>query len=154
MSRMLLWAGIGLLAIGRGAVVDAGDEKPRHEAELKKLSGRWTTVREEKTADGTSRRSRIDLEFAGSTLKVFVYNDKGRLTFDGKLNVISAEELKGVGLGSVGRLGLAGAYEVKQKAEAHYDFVGEELVLVGRIGWRPWEGFHLSGQYRRAPAPK
>jgi hypothetical protein len=42
----------------------------------------------------------------------------------------------------------------RRKAEVYYDFVGEKMILIGRIGPRPFEGFILSGEYKRAEKPK
>ena len=39
----------------------ADEKETWQKAELKKLEGRWTTVREEKTDQGKIRRSRVEL---------------------------------------------------------------------------------------------
>jgi hypothetical protein len=138
---------VTLLAVGTPGPISglrADDKKAWEEAELKKLAGRWTTVREEK-ADGKARRRRLDLEFAGGELKVFVFDENDAKIWEGPpLKVIGAEL---VGRGLTGRLNL-------DKGEVYYDFVGEKLIVVGGIGPRPWEGFQLSGEYRRGEKPK
>jgi hypothetical protein len=153
MLRCFLW--VGLLAVLTACpfrALDAEGEKSWQEAEVKKLGGRWTTVREEKIAKEKVRRRRVDLEFADGKLTVFLFNEKDAQIFDDHLKVIGVEEVKGLGLGSIARLKLGG--NESQKAEVYYDFVGEKLILIGRIGWRPWEGFPLSGEYKRAEKPK
>jgi hypothetical protein len=66
--------------------------------------------------------------------------------------VLGVEQDKGIGDGNYGWLNLGG--NATQKVAFHYDFVGEKLVLIGRIRWRPWEGFRVSGEYQRAEKPK
>jgi hypothetical protein len=129
-----------------GQVLLAEDKNTWQEAELKKLQGRWTTFREEKTHEDKIRRRRVDLEFADGELRVLVFDEKDAKIWDGRLKVISVERVTG-GLGMTPRLNL-------DKGEVHYDFVGDKMIVVGRIGPRPWEGFPLSGEYQRAEQPK
>jgi hypothetical protein len=145
--------GVAFLTVCPSRALCADDKKPWEEAEFKKLSGRWTTFREEKTGQDKIRRSRVDLEFAGGKLKVFILDQTGARTrkSQDEIKVLGAEEIKGLGLGSIARLILGNE---RQKAEVYYDFVGDRLILVGRIGFRPWEGFHLSGEYKRAEKPQ
>jgi hypothetical protein len=125
----------------------ADDKKAWQEAELKKLAGRWTTVREEKTdPDQKTRRRRIDLEFVDGELRVLLFDEKGAQEGDGSLKVIGVEQV-GERVGPPFRLNL-------DKAEVYYDLVGEKLVVVGRVQPRPWEGFPLSGEYKRGAKPK
>ena len=73
MFRCFLWLGLlAVLMVCPVLSVHAGDKMAWQEAQLKKLSGRWTTVREEKAAPDKTRRTRVDLEFADGKLKVFV----------------------------------------------------------------------------------
>jgi len=117
------------------------DKKAWQEGELKKLEGRWTTVREEKTDQDKIRRRRVDLEFAGGSLKVFIVDEKDAQPWSGPpLKVIGVE--RDEALGSASRLKL-------ERAQVYYDFVGENLIIVGGIGHRPFEGLMLSGEYRR-----
>ena len=87
---------------------------------------------------------------------VFVFKENATIpSFDGKLRVLGVEEVKaqdGVGL-PFGRFTI-GSTTGTGKTEVYYDFVGDKLVIVGRIGWRPYEGFRLSGKYKRAEPPK
>src|SRR5262245_31240967 len=153
MPRFLFCVGLfAVLPACLSRPLAAGEKPTWQEAQLKKLSGRWTTVREETAGPDKVRRTRVDLEFADGKIKLFLFNEKGGMIFDGELRVIGVEEIKGVGLGPVSRLKLGG--NELQKAEVHYDFVGEKLILVGRIGWRPYEGFALSGEYQRPEKAK
>jgi hypothetical protein len=144
MLRCTLLAGLlAVLASGPSADLRAEDKKANdkkawQEAELKKLAGRWTSVREEKTGPDTTRTRRVDLEFAGGELSVSTFDDKGKREWDGSLKVV------GVGPNLL----------TFERAEAHYDLIDGRLVVVGRIGYRPWEGFALSGEYRRAAKAK
>jgi hypothetical protein len=126
------------------------DKKAWQENKLKKFQGRWTTVRDVKADKGKIRRQRVDLEFADGDLKVYlkVFTDGEKEdSWDGSIKVMGVEQ---VGMDS--RLILGDGKQ--KKAEIHYDFVGERLILVGRIGTRPWEGFRLSGEYKRVEKPK
>ena len=155
MLRSLLSAGlVAVLVCGLTGSLRAQGKKTWQEDQLRRLSGRWTTLHEQKDAAGRPLRTRVDLEFAEGKLNVFVLDESGtRRLFDGQLKVIGVKESEGPGIGWFARLSLGGSNEI-QRAEAYYDFVGEKLILVGRVGWRPWEGFHLSGEYRRAEKPK
>jgi hypothetical protein len=117
------------------------DKKAWQEAELKKLAGRWTTSREEKADQDKIRRRRVDLEFADGLLKVFIFDEKDVEPWKGPpLKVIGVERDEDAR--STSRLKL-------ERAEVYYDFVGEKMILVGAIGHRPFEGFKLSGEYKR-----
>jgi hypothetical protein len=113
------------------------DQKAWQEAELKKLAGRWTTVREEKAEKDKIRRITVDLQFADGNLSVtidgithpaprmvLVKPDRGPARFDLGINPI------------------------------YYSFVGGQLIVVGTIMNRPFEGFDLSGEYRRSEPAK
>jgi hypothetical protein len=102
---------------------------------------------------GKTHRTRVELEFADGKLKVIVFKENAtKRLFDGELRVLGDEAVKVVGFGNFARLNLGG--DETQKVEVYYDFVGEKVILVCRIGWRPWEGFPLSGEYTRAARPK
>jgi hypothetical protein len=154
MLRSLLW--FGLLAVLTGCptrALYAQDQTAWQKAQLQKLGGRWAAAREEKTAPDKIHRTRVELDFSDGKLKVFVFNENAtKPFFDGALRVIGVEQVKVLGLGDYGQLNLGG--NETQKVVVYYDFVGEKLILVGRIGWRPWEGFHLSGEYSPAETPK
>jgi len=124
----------------------ADDKKAWQQAEREKLAGRWTASREERTDKDQIRRTRVDLEFTDGRLEVFHYDEKGSQIWYGGLKVIGVEQV-GSGPGAASRLNL-------DKGEVYYDFVGDKLILVGRIGPRPWEGFHLSGEFKRGSKPK
>ena len=120
--------------------------KAWQETELKKFQGRWTAFREEKTDQGKARRQWVDLEFADGKMKVVILDENRKQVWDGPpLKVMGVE--RGEGLGLAARLKL-------ERAAVYYDFVGEKLILVGGIGHRPFEGFMLSGEYKRMEKPK
>ena len=137
---------VGVLMVGPFCALQADDKKTWQEGELKKLEGRWTTVREEKTDQGKNRRRRVDVEYVGGNLKVFIFDKKAAPPWEESLKVIGVEQSGGRGLAS--RLNL------ERQEEIYYDFVGKNLILVGGIGHRPFEGFKLSGEYKRVEKPK
>lgn len=134
-------------AAGPDARPAADDKKAWQESELKRFQGRWQTYREEKIGDEPVRRRWLELEFADGRMKLVVRDENKKQTFDGRLEVMKIESF---GWGS--RLVL-GQGEIK-KAEIYYDFVGDKLILAGRIPPRPYEGFSLSGEYKRVEKPK
>jgi hypothetical protein len=135
-----------VLTLFPNRVLHADEKKSWQEAELKRLEGRWTTVREEKTDQDKIRRRRVELEVAGGNLNVFVFNEERPEPWNGPpLKVIGVE--RGDALGSPSGLKL-------ERAEVYYDFVGEKLIVVGGIANRTWEGFKLSGEYKRVEKPK
>src|SRR5207253_3158 len=99
--------------------IDAGDDAWQ-QAEFKKLTGRWTTTREEKSG-GKTRMRRIELDLTSSRLAVLVKDEGGKSSFKDELKVKSVEPLKAVGLGGVGLLRLHGFSE-KQTVQIYYDF--------------------------------
>jgi hypothetical protein len=125
-----------------GRLLAANDKRTWQETELEKFLGRWTMVREERTDKGKIRRKFVELEFADGNLKVLIYDEKDGSRWKGSLKVMGVEQLE---TGS--RLILGNG---ERKTEVYYDFVGGRLILVGKIGPRPWEGFRLSGEYKRA----
>ena len=127
-------------------VVHGDDKKAWQEAELKKFGGRWTTYREEKN-DQEVRRSWVELEFADGKMEVFILDEK-------KKEIWRGPPLKAMGIEQVGFARLTLGYGERKIAEVYYDFVGEKIILIGRIGSRPFEGFILSGEYKRAEKPK
>ena len=147
---------VGLMAASMGApirVLHADDPTPWQQEQFKKLSGHWTTIRMAKSATDELRKIQVDLEFVAGELKVDLHDPKdGKRLFQDKLKVVDVAAVNGLGGGSHARLIVGG--NASQKAEVSYDFVGEKLVLVGRVGWRPWEGFSLSGEYQRPEKAK
>ena len=141
MFRGTLWLGlIAILAVCPFHALHAGDEKSGdkkwQEAELKKLTGRWTTVRKEKEKDKV-RTTQVDLEFADGKLSVTMNGS----TYSAPPMVLVKQD-KGPG-----RLDL-GINPI------YYSFVGEKLIVVGHILNRPFEGFDLSGEYKRSEQTK
>jgi hypothetical protein len=146
---------IVILTAGSPCFVCAQDKTVGKTDHLKRLLGRWMTVREQKDPAGKLLRTRVELEFASDKLNVFVLNEDGtKRLFDGQLRILGVEQLDKPGLGWFWRINLGGRETETRRVDAYFDFVGENLILVGRIGWRPWEGFHLSGDYKRAEKPK
>ena len=125
-----------------GQVLPAEEKATWQETELEKFQGRWTTVRDEQADTGKIRRKFVELEFTDSNLKVSISGERYDSPWEGSLKVTGVERV-----GPASRL-ILGDGE-RKKAEVYYDFVGEKLILVGRIGPRPWEGFRLSGEYKR-----
>jgi hypothetical protein len=123
----------------------ATDKKTWQEADLKKLAGRWPTVREEKTDQDTVRRRRMDLEFTEGELRVLVLDEEGREVRDNHIKVVGVEH--------AGRYGMASRVKFDHEEEVYYDFVGGKLILVGGIRRRPFV-CQLSGEYKRAEKPK
>ena len=136
---------VGVLMVGPFCALQADDKKTWQEGELKKLEGRWTTVREEKTDQGKNRRRRVDVEFVGGNLKVYIFDKKDARPWEGSLKVTGVER--------AGSRGLASRLNLERQEEVYYGFVGENLILVGGIGHRPFEGFKVSGEYKRAENP-
>jgi hypothetical protein len=145
MFRHFLFLGVGLLAICRCSALLAEDQQEWQAAELKKLGGRWTTVREQKVEQDKIQRTRVDLEFADGELRVFLFDGKNAQFWHGGLKVIGVEMIDGKWWKPQLKL---------SNADVYYDFVGEKLILVGRVLPRPWEGFQLSGEYVRAKKPE
>jgi hypothetical protein len=147
MRCCLLWLGILAILTASSVHTFAVDEKEDwRKAQRKKLVGRWTTVREEKSDQGKAWRNRVDLEFTDSELKVSIDDEKGGKIWAGPpLKVISVER--------AGKRGLAWRLDLERDEQIYFDFVGEKLIMVGKIGHRPFEGFPLSGEYRRADNP-
>jgi hypothetical protein len=125
-----------------GQDLPADNKKPWQETELKRFQGRWTALREEKTDQEGVRRREVELEFGDGRVKITILDEKRNQTWSNSLQVIGVEQV-----GPVSRLVL-GSGEQK-KAEVYYDFAGDKMILVGRIIPRPFEGFSLSGEYRR-----
>jgi hypothetical protein len=152
MRRCALWAGLlAVLAVCPSRDLPADDKtadgkKAWQAAELEKLAGRWTAVREEQIDPGKTRRRRVDLEFAGGELRVSLSDEDGKPVWDGSLAVTGVEPSR-----EREWLPLVLRFD---KALAYYDLDGERLVVVGRVWPRPWEGLVLSGEYKRAAKPR
>jgi len=144
MRRFLLWLGVfSILTAGPIRTFPADEKDDWQQAQRKRLVGRWTTIREEKTDQGKTRRNKVDLEFTDSELKVSIDYEKG-----GKIS--AGPPLKVIGVERAGKRGLASRLDLERDEQIYFDFVGGKLILVGGIGHRPFEGFPLSGEYRRA----
>jgi hypothetical protein len=132
------------LSLGAARSILADEKQPARDAKLEQFLGRWTTSRERKE-DEKVRRYQLVLEFKGGELTFFT--EEGRK----KENQFTLNVIKDV-------RGKDAAYLILGHAESryvvHYDFVGERLILVGRLPNRPFEGFSLSGEYQRAEKPK
>ncbi len=137
---------VGVLGVFAVGPVGAGEKNTWQDAELKKLQGRWTTVREEKTDRDKVRRTRLELEFTDGRLTVYTFDEKGAQSRVGPPLIVT-EIQRADAAGAAARLKL-------ERAEVYYDFVGEKLIVVGGIAHRPFEGLKLSGEYKRAEKPK
>ena len=155
MLRSFLWIGFIAALMTCPTYARAQDQAAWQDAQLKKLSGRWTTMRQEKAGPDKIRQLRVELEFGDGKVKVVVFQkDASKRLFDGNLRVLGVERVKpGSGLGSFARLSV-GSTTGTGKYDVYFDFVGDQLVLVGVIGWRPFEGFQLSGEYKQGEMPK
>jgi hypothetical protein len=119
--------------------VRAGDVTPRE------LSGRWVATRDV-PRDGTPVRSRLLLDFTRDRLTMTT-EVGGKKETEFVLTVVEARP--GTGLP---RLVLG--HGERSRYEVAYDAEGDRLVLVGRLLNRPFEGFSLSGVYRRPAAAR
>ena len=63
-----------------GPIIRADNEQSWQQSELQKLQGRWTTLREEKSDQGKSRRQWVELEFAGGGLKILILDENRNQT--------------------------------------------------------------------------
>jgi len=115
----------------------------------KKLSGRWSTARENKKAkaERTARRASISL-FTEDALTVELFHSRMKLDRTRTTNLKSSASGERTEPESGRARGSASAATFKQAGRGLFtDFEGEKLILVGRINWRPWLGFALSGEY-------
>ena len=140
----VLLAAVGQEPINRA---NADAKNTWQDSEIKKLQGRWTVIREEKNYQNKVRRGWMDLEFADRRLKIVTLDENRKQTWDSSLEVIDVERV-----GPVSRLILG--HGTQKKAEVYFDFVGDKLILVGRIVPRPFEGFQFSGEYARVEQPR
>jgi hypothetical protein len=138
---VLLLAGLWLSAT---TTIRAEDKPLAREPGLEQLLGRWSTSREMKEGE-KARHSQLVLEFRGGEL-TFYTEEGGTKGNQFTLNVIAVEQDKGVSHLVLGRGG--------SKYVVYYDFQRGRLILVGRLLNRPFEGFSLSGEYKRVEAPK
>jgi hypothetical protein len=128
--------------VGSIAGLHADEKKAWQDEHFKRLAGRWTTVREEKTDQGKIKQTRVALEFVGVGVNVSIFKDeKTEKPWYGYLKITSIDR-EGTRLSS-STLKL-------DKGTLFCDFVGEKLILVGGISQRPYEGFMFSGEYQRA----
>ncbi len=123
----------------------ADEKQPGLEAKLEPFRGRWTTSRERKE-DEKIRRYQLVLEFKGGELTFFT-EEGGKKGNQFTLKVIGVKQADGAP-----RLVLE--FGERQTYVIHYDFEGDRMILVGRLLNRPFEGFSLSGEYKRVEKPK
>jgi hypothetical protein len=146
MFRVIFAAVLGAASVASAPVsAPAQDGTPapkRDEAALKTLAGRWEVLREETGDGGTVRRQWVQLDFAGSAMGLKLLDEARRPVWDQALDVVGVEAVDGVHRLTLGRGG-------RVVATVYYEVVGGRLVLVGSIPPRPFEGFSLSGAYRR-----
>lgn len=147
MSRRLQFAMLfTLLSFWSRPMPAAEGDAEWQKKELQKLDGRWITYRMIPEQDGSVRRQRIELEFENERMNVYIYRDDKQTTAQPySVKVLGVE--KPSDADRCRRLKL-------DRVAFYYDFVKENLVLVGAIGYRPFEGFQFSGDYSRVPAPK
>jgi hypothetical protein len=136
---------LSCLSLSPTRTVWAEEKQPGPETKLEPFRGRWTTSREKKE-DEKVRRYQLTLEFAGDELTFFTEED-GKKGNQFTLKVIEVEQGEGVS-----RLVLG--FGERSRYVVACDFVGERLILVGRLPNRPFEGFSLSGEYQRVEKPQ
>jgi hypothetical protein len=136
------------LAVAQSIPLHAEDNKAWQESQFKKLRGRWTTIREEED------RRRLDLQFTDGKIEVLVYGkDPAKRPNSYDLRLFGVEMAKKSNLSNFAQLNV-GSTSGSGKTEVYYDFVGEKLIIVGTVDWRPFEGFHLSGDFKRVEVKK
>jgi hypothetical protein len=123
----------------------AQDKKTWQEVDLAKLKGHWTSVREEEDDNGVTR---VDVTFTDGRLAVSVFRKNSIRPWADSITTMGVERAEDM-IRSPSRLKFD-----RRGAEVYYDFVGEKLILVGRIWHRPFAGFRLSGEYKRVENPK
>jgi hypothetical protein len=122
----------------------ADDRPPAQQSRLEQFRGRWSTAREVREGEKV-RHSQLVLEFRGGALTFFT-EEGGKKGNQFTLKVIGVEQDKDVPYLVLGHS--------KSKYVVHYDFQSERMILVGRLPNRPFEGFSLSGEYKRVEEPK
>jgi hypothetical protein len=120
------------------------DKPPAQESELAQFRGRWSTSREMKEGEKV-RHSQLVLEFRGGEL-TFYTEEGGKKGNQFTLKVIRVEQGRDVSNLVLGHS--------ESKYVVYYDFQGERMILVGRLLNRPFEGFSLSGEYKRVEEAK
>jgi hypothetical protein len=123
----------------------ADEKQPGLAAKLEPFRGRWTTSREKKEDEKVSRYELV-LEFKDGELTFFT-EEGGKKGNQFTLNVIGVEQGDGAPHLILG-------FGERSKYVIHYDFEGGRMILVGRLPNRPFEGFSLSGEYKRVEKPK
>jgi hypothetical protein len=86
----------------------------------------------------------VVLEFKGSEVTLWT-EEGGKKGNEFTLKVLAVEE---------GRAESHLVLEHSTKYTIYYDFQDDKLILVGRLPNRPFEGFSLSGEYRRLEKAK
>jgi hypothetical protein len=140
MLRVLL---LGCLWLGPFETVRAEEKPPPQGPDLEQFFGRWSTPREVREGEQV-RHSQLVLEFRGDELTFFT-EEGGKKGNRFTLKVLGVEQGKGVPHLLLGHG--ASRYVVS------YDFQRLRLILVGRLLNRPFEGFSLSGEYKRFEGP-
>jgi len=124
--------------------VRADDKPPAQESRLEQFRGRSSTTREMREGEKV-RHSQLVLEFRGGEL-TFYTEEGGKKGNQFTLKVIGVEQGKDVPYLVLGH--------GESKYVVYYDFQSERMILVGRLLNRPFEGFSLSGEYKRVEEPK
>jgi hypothetical protein len=136
---------VSCLSLSPTRTVPAEEKQPGPETKLEQFRGRWTTSRERKE-DEKVRRYQLALEFKDGELTFFTEED-GKKGNEFTLKVIAVEQGDGAA-----RLVLG--FGERSKYVVYYDLEGDRMILVGRLLNRPFEGFSLSGEYKRVEKPK
>ena len=137
---------VAVVVLWGAAPQDPTPQQPAgQESQLERFHGRWTTSRE-RTEGEKVRRFQLVLEFKGGELTFFTLHEDGKGN-EFTLKVIRVEQ------GDGGPRLILGFGE-RCKYVVYYDIEGDRMVLVGRLPNRPFEGFSLSGEYKRAQKPK
>jgi hypothetical protein len=122
----------------------AAEKQPRPDTKLERFLGRWTTSREKKEGEKV-RRYQLVLEFQSGELSFFT-EESGKKGNQFTLKVIEDVDGKDTGYLVLGY--------GESRYVVHYDVESERMILVGRLPNRPFEGFSLSGEYKRVEKPK
>jgi hypothetical protein len=120
------------------------DKPPAQESRPAQFRGRWSTSREMREGEKV-RHSQLVLEFRGDEL-TFYTEEGGTKGNQFTLKLIGVEQGKDVPYLVLGHS--------ESKYVVYYDFQSERMILVGRLLNRPFEGFSLSGEYKRVEESK
>jgi hypothetical protein len=145
LRRMACVVLLACLSLGPTRTVPAEENQPGPETKREQFRGRWTTSRESKE-DEKVRHYQLVLEFNGGELTFFTEED-GKKGNPFTLKVIVVEQGDGASHLVLG-------FGERSKYVIYFDFEGDRMILVGRLPNRPFEGFSLSGEYKRVEKPK